>query len=1094
MFRNLIVPYGSRLLPSGTLNLQFTDTKRLAIVYQDTQLLSRWNFTNPALTSGSTGSLGNTRFAWRNVKPDTIIYDPNNLFSLTASIYTSPTTQKIAQKLKITIGKMESGIFYTTGSPTYSSLGDDVRLWVLRETKFNGETASNFSATASFSGLWENFTGGINWGRFNFSGVGYYSFRNNPQNLTYQFNNTTNLHEWQGVIETDLQADPRPLGFGERVVIVVGRGNVLWSGVPGTTGTLTEIYNRYENISVEFIFDDTIAVEGGYVVMKNTLPNIKQKDFLSNLIKMFNLYIEPSRGSTNNFIIEPRDDYYNNYQVIKNWTNKLDISQDINYEITSNIQKRTQLFTYKQDTDYYNKTYVEQTNNVFGQFKFEFDNDFTGDENKIELMFSPTPVSGILNSNNMYAPIVAQYQGGSFQRLNAFLPKILYTKTITLLNDTYKLNNITQTSYQYAGFSDDPINPNLSLNFGPINSFINNYVETQNNLYNIYWRNTTDELNSPNSKVITAYFYLDSNDINEFRFSDLIYCEINNMADYYRVIKIIDYDPSKNLPTKVELLKSTNYNLGNDGNQNNNSCFSLATTRRDFSNAEFSDWLESIRFYANTTTPYLLFYNTYNNNIIYYPNAITQSTTLQDIANYFENNPTSGFIFYYPEDDVNYISFTMEIPCTSNVDFITAMGTTTSSIINSIPINIYSLSEINTIGGRQQITGFVRQPLRNENYFGILSTSPDNIIQASNVVVTGEDNYVFGSNNIVIGNDNRLISDNNILLGNSIDNQNESDIPSVLIGNNITNQLEGSFVFGNNVTLAIPVEPDGSTAYNQPNNVMVFGNNISLTQSYGSDTFYIGSSTVEVNTNNFITNVTGTSSFNKMMIGDLTIRDDVNYDPQFIFDQYDPIYYPNGSNLYFNKISPGLQIVYEDNDFGIFNIIRYNTSNNTEQNIQYSDNSLNLGLDDPSNSVQSNYEITLDNGGNWAQYKKTYADPASSAKKGQIFRQFSTVTSTSNVLVNTQIENIVDTFVTVEANIIGIDVNTLGASSSVYYFSKKIASYNNGIQIGTTKTLVENTDLATYSVDLNVNGNYANLAVSAGATQTIYWDLQCYIY
>ena len=65
-----------------------------------------------------------------------------------------------------------------------------------------------------------------------------------------------------------------------------------------------------------------------------------------------------------------------------------------------------------------------------------------------------------------------------------------------------------------------------------------------------------NEINDINSKIVTAYFYFTPQDIYNFRFNNIVYCEINGQAGYYRVNKIVNYDPTDIKSTKVELLKA----------------------------------------------------------------------------------------------------------------------------------------------------------------------------------------------------------------------------------------------------------------------------------------------------------------------------------------------------------------------------------------------------------------------------------------------------------------------------------------------------------------------------------------------------------
>ena len=226
-----------------------------------------------------------------------------------------------------------------------------------------------------------------------------------------------------------------------------------------------------------------------YVDMAGSLPaNVKQKDLLSSVIKMFNLYIEPDKNVNNGFIIEPRDDYYSKYEVIKDWSSKLDTNYTLTSQITSDTQNRTNLFTYKADKDIYNNSYTVNTNKVYGEYKYEIDNDFISDEKKIEIAFSPTIIDLCYGSSQIYLPIIANMNNGNYSRPEGMTMRLLYKKILNTTSDTIYFSGSTYSYYPYAGPFDNPLTPSLSLNFGQVTSFYNGFNDTTNNLFYNYYQ------------------------------------------------------------------------------------------------------------------------------------------------------------------------------------------------------------------------------------------------------------------------------------------------------------------------------------------------------------------------------------------------------------------------------------------------------------------------------------------------------------------------------------------------------------------------------------------------------------------------------
>jgi len=302
--------------------------------------------------------------------------------------------------------------------------------------------------------------------------------------------------------------------------------------------------------------------EGQEVEINNFVPkNIKQKDFVASIIKMYNLYVEPDKVNNKKLIFQTRDDYYAGGSI-KDWTNKLDINKDINLKFLPDLQNKKLLLTYKQDSDYYNKTYLESTGDIYGQYEYEFDNDFVKDTKKIELIFSPTPI----NEN---------YFGDVIPMINTTVPKnnirLLYDADwidsrgwiYAPLNEVGPLlSGITSgvtyyNSYPYAGHFDNPLAPTIDINFGLVDYLFYDSWEgnqlTNNNLYNRYYKNFISQIE--NGKLLTGYFLINELDIQQLSFKDKIFIHDN----YYYINKIIDYDANTNKLTKVELLSIDDY-------------------------------------------------------------------------------------------------------------------------------------------------------------------------------------------------------------------------------------------------------------------------------------------------------------------------------------------------------------------------------------------------------------------------------------------------------------------------------------------------------------------------------------------------------
>lgn len=321
-----------------------------------------------------------------------------------------------------------------------------------------------------------------------------------------------------------------------------------------TTDTTDYFYNEPVNISIP---------EGSSFVLNTAIPtNIKQKDFFTSIIKMFNLYVDVDPTNEFNLLIEPRNDFYNSEVV--DWTGKLDTGNDVSLKPMGDLDAKRYSFTYKPDSDHYNKVYSDANNRTYGDVIFEVNNDFVKDENKNEVIFSPTPAVGSSVHNRVIPTFLKYDQNNINNNLTAITQKegqdtnirILYyagTKSCTQWTFASDVtSSVNYSIYPYANHLDDPAASTLDLNFGvPLQIFFQTSFYTSNTLYNVYWSDLMGSITDPDSKIVTAYLNLKPTDILQLSFKKLYLIDGN----YYRLNKIFDYDPLSVKVTKVEFLK-----------------------------------------------------------------------------------------------------------------------------------------------------------------------------------------------------------------------------------------------------------------------------------------------------------------------------------------------------------------------------------------------------------------------------------------------------------------------------------------------------------------------------------------------------------
>ncbi len=332
------------------------------------------------------------------------------------------------------------------------------------------------------------------------------------------------------------------------------------SGIPTLRATVAKITNRN---SVQTIVPTTLIKEGDVIRLSDFLSDqILVSNFFTSIVKMFNLYVQPSKESDRTLIIEPREDFYNTEEVIDQ-TEIVDSGQDI--EITPLAEQVDKIYNYKykDDQDFQNKNYQDSIKRTYGEKEIIVNTDFSTNENKTEILFSPTPLTDRTgNGASVYS---------NEKPLSKIIKNLNSDESITnnirilIINQLYDKDGyvvVSQTSsdlqykkYMFAGHLDNPYFPTVDLNFGqPAQTYYNLKKQTNNNLFNVYHRNSLQEVVDKDAKLYTAYLHLTGNDIANLDFRKQYF--IN--GTYFRLNKIEDYQVLEEGLTKVEFIKVQN--------------------------------------------------------------------------------------------------------------------------------------------------------------------------------------------------------------------------------------------------------------------------------------------------------------------------------------------------------------------------------------------------------------------------------------------------------------------------------------------------------------------------------------------------------
>ena len=327
-----------------------------------------------------------------------------------------------------------------------------------------------------------------------------------------------------------------------------GTQNATWlTNTFGASTGAPEIIVNISSANLTIRPSDNIPLNSGITTMNTFIPEkIKQSDYIKSIFMMYNLYATSDPNNENNLILLHRDEYYDSGKAV-DWTNKLMKDKEQSIIFIPELNNKKLRLTYKADTDSPNTVYTGVTKEIYGQVEVTFENEYVKGIDVKELIFSPTPVQ----------PTVF---GAFLPLLNGAAPKvnlrILFDNgqvTAQPVDIRFGYDGVTSTAGVYPYLSHfggaDPFNPTFDINFAECQYYYYQVLQnTNNNLYNKYWRRTVAQING--GKLMSAYFLLNEVDIQYMELNDKI--RIDN--SWWSINKIIDYNANNLQPTKVELI------------------------------------------------------------------------------------------------------------------------------------------------------------------------------------------------------------------------------------------------------------------------------------------------------------------------------------------------------------------------------------------------------------------------------------------------------------------------------------------------------------------------------------------------------------
>lgn len=454
-----------------------------------------------------------------------------------------------------------SDYFFNAGYTTNQSSGSPVSM-----TEFFDNNNDYDNATTPF---------GSDFGTYTTPFTGWFTFRiwltidinsSNSTNFGVRlYNKVTNetLKVWYGFISASTASSSNfANGVYSAEIYVDGNTQIQWDifnaqasyTLQGSPSNDPESGTGWALVGV------SQAMYGQTIDMAANAPDMKQIEFLRDVINMHCCAVIPSRTIPNEIKIIPQKDYIGQGDDV-DWTDKLDVSKDVVIKPTTEFQKARLKFTYKAGGEYASKLYSD-AGRVYGDYKVEGytvsgndePSDFTQGDLTIQLTTCSTPANYIDGTN----VIVPSFTNESREYV-APGPRALYvagSADVSVLDDSLvtpaivliTVNLVNNYSDTNATLLDQDLNfaPEVPLHLIEANPYYNRF--------NKFWRSYLNELYSPEARMMIAYFKLDLPDIVNFSFANRYFIK----DAWWRILSINDYRIGGKDTVQVTLIKLLN--------------------------------------------------------------------------------------------------------------------------------------------------------------------------------------------------------------------------------------------------------------------------------------------------------------------------------------------------------------------------------------------------------------------------------------------------------------------------------------------------------------------------------------------------------
>lgn len=269
---------------------------------------------------------------------------------------------------------------------------------------------------------------------------------------------------------------------------------------------------------------------------------------------MHNLYILQDKLQDNVLEIIPYPLFYKAYKdEAVDWTNKLDMSQDVAILPTSEITAKEYRIQFDDDSDYWSGFYKAKYNEGYGESRVTLDNDFELDTKTLKVIFGAPIMREEVQGRIMLH--LYKVENG-VKVVDNFKPRIAYWKPEvpcpTMWTMSFQAGTASYSAYPYAGHLNDPTDPVADLLFGtPREVYFSISVYPGANLYGAYYEPLISLIGDKDSRVLQGNFYLTPQDIMDLDFRRIVKVG----KHFYQLQKVDRFNPIANTTSFVSLFK-----------------------------------------------------------------------------------------------------------------------------------------------------------------------------------------------------------------------------------------------------------------------------------------------------------------------------------------------------------------------------------------------------------------------------------------------------------------------------------------------------------------------------------------------------------